>query len=177
LQFAVNSRKRGSRFPESDCRSGSAPLRRVPLIAAFTLMAIGALAFAQHTDAQQASGFVQSRGGKFVLDGAEFRVAGVNNHYLTYGTPKEVLAVLDDAVAMKANVVRTIVTPIIGSLDGRVPTIWNWQSRLDSSNLGVHSVYMVYWDPSSGSMATNEGPDGLERLDVFFHGIGTPLWG
>ena len=78
-------------------------------------------------------GFVERRGDRFFLDGAEFRVAGVNNHYLPYGSQKEVTAVLDDAVAMKANVVRTFVQPIIGSLDGRVATVWNWQSHANSA--------------------------------------------
>ncbi|MFW8586377.1 hypothetical protein ACOJBM_20440 [Rhizobium beringeri] len=63
--------------------------------------------------------------GDFLLDGKPFRVAGVNNHYLTFGSSGEVTRVLDDATAMGANVVRTFLQPVIGSLDGRVPTIWN----------------------------------------------------
>lgn len=45
-------------------------------------------------------------------------MAGVNNHYLTFGSSAEVTRVLDDATAMGANVVRTFLQPVIGSLDG-----------------------------------------------------------
>lgn len=61
-------------------------------------------------------GFVTVAGSRFMLDGSEFRVAGVNNHYLTFGSDREVLAVLDDAVAMGANVVRTFLQPVIGPM-------------------------------------------------------------
>jgi mannan endo-1,4-beta-mannosidase len=114
---------------------------------------------------RESQAFVEHRGDKFFLNGKEFRVAGVNNHYLAYGSPREVTAVLDDAVAMNANVVRTIVAPIIGSLDGRVATIWNWRSNADSSNLGVKGAYMAYWDPVARSMAINDRPNGLQKLD------------
>jgi mannan endo-1,4-beta-mannosidase len=109
--------------------------------------------------------FVTQSGGRFMLNGKEYRVAGVNNHYLAYGSQKEVEAVLDDAQAMNVNVVRMIVTPIIGSLDGQMRTIWNWRSDADSSNLGVSGAYMAYWDPTTRSMAINDGPNGLQRLD------------
>jgi hypothetical protein len=45
-------------------------------------------------------------------------MAGVNNHYLTFGSAVEVTRVLDDAVAIGANVVRTILQPVIGSILG-----------------------------------------------------------
>ena len=74
--------------------------------------------------------------------------------------------VLDDTVAMGANVVRTFIQPIIGSLDGTTqPTIWSWRANVDSSDLGVHGTYMAYWDPQRGAMAVNEGASGLQRLD------------
>ena len=109
--------------------------------------------------------FVTTRGYKFYVDGAEFRVAGVNNHYLPWGSREEVIRVLDDAVAMNANVVRTFIEPIIGSLDNSSPTIWDWKSRNDSSNLGVNGAYMAYWDPTKRAMDINYGPDGLEKID------------
>lgn len=109
--------------------------------------------------------FVRVEGSGFVLDGRPFRIAGVNNHYLTFGSEDEVVRVLDDAVAMGANVVRTFLQPVIGSLDGDVPTVWNWKSTADASNLGTRGVYMMRWDPTVGRMAVNDGPDGLQRVD------------
>ncbi len=114
---------------------------------------------------QPRPGFVSVSGDHFVLDGRQFRVAGVNNHYLMFGSPAEVTRVLDDAVAMHVNVVRTFLQPVIGSLDGTMPTIWNWKSTSDSSNLGVHGNYVLSWDPAAASMAINDGPTGLQRLD------------
>lgn len=116
-----------------------------------------------------ATGFVTTQGHNFMLHGRRFRVAGVNNHYLVYGSHQEVTRVLDDAVAMHANVVRTFIQPIIGSLDGQMPTIWNWKSNADSSNLGVHGVFMASWDPAAKAMVVNTGPDGLERVDFLIH--------
>jgi len=109
--------------------------------------------------------FVTREQQNFVWKGKLFRVAGVNNHYLAYGSRQEVTRVLDDAVAMNANVVRTFIQPIIGSLDGRMPTIWNWKSTADSSNLGVHGVFMAAWDPDKKVMIINPGENGLARID------------
>jgi mannan endo-1,4-beta-mannosidase len=127
---------------------------------------------AAHADAGDAASsrggdaFVAASGTHFTLRGKPYFVAGVNNHYLTFGYPSEVTAVLDDAVAMKANVVRTFLQPVIGSLDGEtVPTIWPWRSRAESSNLGAHGVYMLYWDTVHNRPAFNDGPNGLQRLD------------
>jgi mannan endo-1,4-beta-mannosidase len=112
------------------------------------------------------AGFVGRSGTHFVLDGRPFDVAGVNNHYLPWGSDKEVIQVLDDAIAMHANVVRTFIGPVIGSPDGAIPTIWSWKSAADSSNLGVRGTYMVYWDPARPGMAVNDGANGLQRLDA-----------
>src|ERR1700681_882888 len=76
-----------------------------------------ALDAAKQTDHAVAEGFVGRSGTSFVLNGRRFPVVGANNHYLTYGSREEVLRVLDDAVAMGANVVRTFVQPVIGSKD------------------------------------------------------------
>src|SRR6478609_11518204 len=109
------------------------------------------------------TGFVTTQGTSFMLDGRTFRVAGVNNHYLAYASRDEVIRVLDDAVAMNANVVRTFVTPIIGSGDGRMQTIWKWRSPADASNLGVRGAWMAAWDPDKSAMVINQGPNGLEK--------------
>jgi mannan endo-1,4-beta-mannosidase len=110
--------------------------------------------------------FVSVEGAHFVLDDHRFNVAGVNNHYLVFGSKAEVDRVLDDATAMGANVVRTFIEPVIGSLDGeRVPTIWDWRKAASSSDLGVHGVYILYWDDRADRMGINDGPDGLQRFD------------
>lgn len=54
-----------------------------------------------------ATSHIKTSGTNFALDGRPFFVTGVNNHYLTYRSQAEVTRVLDDAVAMGANVVRT----------------------------------------------------------------------
>lgn len=109
--------------------------------------------------------FVKASGVNFTLNGNPFFVTGVNNHYLTFGSRAEVNRVLDDAVAMGANVVRVMMQPVIGSLDGSVPTIWDWRSKADSSDLGVHGNYLLYWDSAAGKMAINGGPNGMQRVD------------
>jgi mannan endo-1,4-beta-mannosidase len=138
-------------------------------ISTFALAAIVAMCCGvidPSTSAEPVSDFVSREGTHFVLDGKPFFVAGINNHYLTFGSPREVTLVLDDAVAMGANVVRTFIQPIIGSLDGTTkPTVWKWRSNADSSDLGVHGTYMFYWDAQRGAMAANEGANGLQRLD------------
>ena len=110
-------------------------------------------------------GFVGRVGTSFMLNEAPFRVAGVNNHYLAFGSQAETVAVLDDAQAMSANVVRTFVQPVIGSPDGSVATIWNWKSTGDSGDMGAKGRYVLSFDPATQRMAFNDGDDGLRRLD------------
>jgi mannan endo-1,4-beta-mannosidase len=112
-----------------------------------------------------ATAFVRTSGTEFTVDGKTFYVTGVNNHYLTFGSQNEVTRVLDDAAAMGANVVRTFLQPVIGSLDGSVPTIWNWHSQADAYDLGVKGTYLLHWDPHKGEMAINDGPDGVQKID------------
>jgi mannan endo-1,4-beta-mannosidase len=126
-------------------------------------------AAAKNAAARRQRDFVTRRDNEFFVRGTKFRVAGVNNHYLPWGSKQEVTRVLDDAVAMHANVVRTFIAPIIGSTDGSAPTIWNWQSKSDSSNLGVNGAYMAAWDPTRKSIAVNVGPDGLGRIDFLIN--------
>ena len=115
--------------------------------------------------AEPAAGFVTARGTGFILDGKPFRVAGVNNHYLTFSSDAEVTRVLDDAVAMGANVVRTFIQPVIGSADGAVPSIWNTGSTAEASNLGTRGAHVLSFDPVARRMVVNDGPNGLGRLD------------
>jgi mannan endo-1,4-beta-mannosidase len=130
------------------------------ILAALLLSAAPALA----SDGQR-PGFVSREGTAFMLDGKPFRVAGVNNHYLSFGSRAEVTRVLDDAVAMGANVIRTFLQPVIGSPDGSVPTIWNWKSEADASDLGTRGMYVMSWDKAANRVAFNDGPDGLARMD------------
>src|ERR1700691_2131249 len=58
-------------------------------------------------DAPPTTSFVKASGAAFTIDGQPFFVTRVNNHYLTFGSKDEVVRVLDDAVAMGANAVRT----------------------------------------------------------------------
>ncbi|BCG96180.1 hypothetical protein MesoLj131a_50440 [Mesorhizobium sp. 131-2-1] len=109
--------------------------------------------------------FIKTSGTNFTLDGKPFFVTGANNHYLTYGSQVEVTRVLDDAVAMGANVVRTFLQPVIGSVDGSVPTIWDWRLEGEASNLAVKGTYLLYWDPSQNGMAINDGANGMQKVD------------
>jgi mannan endo-1,4-beta-mannosidase len=108
---------------------------------------------------------VKRAGTQFMLDGHPFYITGANTHYLAWGTDKEVDHVLDDAVSMNFNVIRTFISVTRGSLDGRVPTIWEWDRADDSSNLGMNGVYFVYWDAGANRIAFNDGANGLQRID------------
>jgi mannan endo-1,4-beta-mannosidase len=116
-------------------------------------------------DNPSATSFVKTSGTQFTLDDRPFFVTGVNNHYLTYASKKEVLGVLDDATAAGANVIRTYLQPVIGSLDGSIPTIWNWRLEADASDLGTKGAYVLYWDPGENKMAVNDGANGVQKVD------------
>ncbi len=142
------------------------PLVVTLAIAVVAMALISVKATALRTGDRARPGFVSREGAHFVLDGKPFFVAGVNNHYLTFGSPAEIRRVLDDAVAMGATVVRTFIQPVIGSPDGVIqPTIWDWRKRAASSDLGVHGNYLIYWDPVQNRMALHEGVEGMQRLD------------
>ncbi|ACL61603.1 glycoside hydrolase 5 family protein [Methylobacterium nodulans] len=126
--------------------------------------ALGLLALAAWTPAS-ADPFVRTAGTKFILRGKPFFVAGANNHYLPWGSEEEVTQVLDDAVALGANTIRTLLGPVIGSPDGSTPTIWNWKSKATSYNLGVNGTYLLYWDARERQMGINDGPNGLQKID------------
>ncbi|MER8556643.1 hypothetical protein NKH37_31575 [Mesorhizobium sp. M1217] len=99
----------------------------------FALLSVPAAVSA--ADSLSATSFIKTSGTEFTVDGRPFFVTGVNNHDLTYGSQDEVTRVLEDAVAMGANVVRIFLQPVIGSPDGSIATIWNWRLEADASNL------------------------------------------
>ena len=144
---------------------GLGVLTRLAAIGATLVIAVAWEGEVAHAAVEARPGFVSRVGTEFTLDGAPFRVAGVNNHYLAFGSQPEIIAVLNDAQAMGANVVRTFVQPVIGSLDGAVPTIWNWKSTGDSADMGAKGRYVLAFDPVAQRMVFNDGDDGLRRLD------------
>src|SRR5437899_4253218 len=103
---------------------------------------LSALAAVSAAEDSAATSFIETSGTDFTLDGRPFFVTGVNNHYLTFGSQAEVTRVLDDAKATGANIVRTFLQPVIGSLDGSVATIWNWRVVADASDLAVKGTYL-----------------------------------
>jgi mannan endo-1,4-beta-mannosidase len=129
----------------------------------FALLAAPAAVSA--ADDPSARSFIKTSGTQFTVDGRPFFVAGVNNHYLTFASQDEVTRVLDDAVVMGANVVRSFLQPVIGSLDGSVATIWNWRIEADASDLAVKGTYLLYWDPRAGGIAINDGANGMQKVD------------
>jgi mannan endo-1,4-beta-mannosidase len=118
--------------------------------------------------AEPTNEFVKATGTSFSVNGKPFFVSGVNNHYLIYGTDTEVKEVLDDAVALGANVIRTFLTPVIGDPDDDRTTIWTFHNpRANTSDgLNVHGNFLLYWDKNTYQMAINEGPNGMQKVDV-----------
>jgi mannan endo-1,4-beta-mannosidase len=159
-----------TRRPRRDCDGHSViPCRKAgPGLAGFLIAAASLAWFTAIVPLQAAAaGYVHSDGTQFILDGKEFYVTGVNNHYLSWASDAEITRVLDDAVALGANVVRTFLGPVIGSPDGEaMPTIWRFQNKeADTSDLNVHGRYVLYWDPATRRMAIN--PDGMRQTDFF----------
>ena len=148
---------------------------RWPLVLSLAIFAgamtwISVKTVALRADLPARPGFASREGAHFILDGKAFFVAGINNHYLTFGSPAEVRRVLDDSVAMGVTVVRTFIQPVIGSPDGIIqPTIWDWRKPAELSDLGVHGNYLIYWDPSQNRMALHEGAAGMQRLDYLLN--------
>lgn len=144
----------------------------ISLLTLSCLVIVSLLAIRMPTVSAAPAGFVGTCGTNFCLNGQIFNVAGTNNHYLGFGTQGEVDQVLNDAKAMNANVVRTIMHSVRGSLDstqqnqGTVPLKWNWGSTADSGNMGMKGVYILYWDTATQKMAWNDSTDnGLGRWD------------
>ncbi|HEX7882943.1 MAG TPA: cellulase family glycosylhydrolase [Afipia sp.] len=137
----------------------------VLMVAALAAPAVVGAADGPAVDAPSQTSFIKAQGTRFTANGKPFFVTGVNNHYLTFGSQQEVTRVLDDAVAMGANVVRTFLQPVIGSLDGSMATIWQWRVEADASDLGVKGTYLIYWDDREGGMAFNDGANGMQKVD------------
>lgn len=117
------------------------------------------------THSANADPFVRVQGLQFTLNGARFPVVGVNNHYLPWGSAGEVRRVLDAAAAVGATVVRTFLSPVIGSLDGSTPTIWKPEAGDTSNDLNTHGMFLLSWDPKLKAMLINTGPTGLQHID------------
>ena len=116
-------------------------------------------------------GFVEVSGTGFTVGGRPFYVAGANNHYLPWGSDAEIDAVLNDARALRFNVVRTFLDSVIGSRDlTTVPTIWPGgfsfaDTGASVSEFNTRGTYFLYWDTVTNRMAINDGPTGLQRVD------------
>lgn len=150
-------------------------IMRTPLYRLALVILLLAATYGPQTAPTTAAGpnFVGRSGTNFVLNGQPFYVAGTNNHYLGWGSQYEVDRVLEDAKAMNFNVVRTIMHSVIGDPTGATkPTIWNWQSTADTSNMGMNGVYLLYWDNATNQMAWNDGPNGLQRWDYVIYKAG-----
>ncbi len=144
---------------------------RLARIGAFFLLgAFGGISALTSTAQAAPKGFVTRAGTQFRLDGRPFFVGGTNIHYLGWGTRAEVDAVLQDAKSMNFNVVRTILHSVIASPElSKVDpknSIWNFPSTNDSSNMGMHNTYILYWDSTKNDWAWNDSTvNGLGRWD------------
>jgi mannan endo-1,4-beta-mannosidase len=98
--------------------------------------------------------FVRSSGIQFSLNDQAFRVAGANNYYLGFESDSMVMPVLDLAVQMGLNTIRTwAFLDCASAVSGSVPPN------------AKDGVFFQYLDSTTGSPAYNDGPNGLERLD------------
>jgi mannan endo-1,4-beta-mannosidase len=113
----------------------------------------------------KADEFVKTSNTIFTLGGKPFYITGVNNHYVTYAMESEVLRVLNDSVTLGATTIRIFLQPVIGSLDDEVPSTWDWKRDVDSNSGGMHGAYLLYWNNTTGAMAVNEGPNGMQKID------------
>ena len=100
------------------------------------------------------SGFVTRRGSKLELDGKQFEFAGTNNYYLGYKSSAMADNVLDDAQAARFDVVRT----------------WGFQDFQNPDGTGsvqsnFEGVWYQAWDAAAGHPITNDGANGLQKLD------------
>jgi mannan endo-1,4-beta-mannosidase len=101
------------------------------------------------------SNFVRARGTQFSLDGKPFRVAGANNYYLGFESEAMVEPVLDLALQMGLNALRTWAFLDCGAATpGSAPVN------------AKGGVYFQYQNSITGKVEFNDGPDGLERLDL-----------
>ena len=139
---------------------------RLFTLATLSLLPLGCMGQKTPKDnSNHPGGFVYASGTHFELDGHPFYIAGTNHHYLHFAYPSEVQNFLDDAAALKVNVVRLLAFIDIGSLDGTTrPTTWH---KYDNSTyqLNTNGIYFQYWDTETNSIQYNDGPNGLQHLD------------
>jgi mannan endo-1,4-beta-mannosidase len=110
--------------------------------------------------------FITAGGTGFRLGGERFSVAGANNHYLGWASRSEVDDLLGTARGMGFNVVRSIMSCVIGSLDGTArPAVWDWRGGGDTAH-SARGVHVLYWDAARNTWAWNDSTaDGLGRWD------------
>jgi len=125
------------------------------VVVATAALLISPLAVAPaHAAPSASTSFVTAKGSSLRLDSKTFEFAGTNNYYLGYKSEAMVDAVLDDADEAGFDVVRT----------------WGFQDFQNPDGSGsVHQnfegVWYQAWDDAAGAPVTNEGADGLQRLD------------
>ncbi|MFC4589161.1 cellulose binding domain-containing protein [Sphaerisporangium corydalis] len=124
------------------------------LAAALVLPAVPAVAAPA---AAAPAGFVSASGGKFILNGKDFRYGGSNNYYMIFGSQAMTDDVFADAKSMNLTVLRAWASLDIGSLDGSMPSV-DGGPKAD--------VYFQYWDPAARRPVYNDGATGLQRLDA-----------
>lgn len=94
----------------------------------------------------------------FELAGKPFCFAGANNYYPIYKSRAAVSDVFAAARGLGFRVMRVWAMLDRGSLDGSVPNVDGQGHK--------QGVYFQYWDPARQRPAYNDGPDGLQRLDL-----------
>jgi mannan endo-1,4-beta-mannosidase len=97
-------------------------------------------------------------GAVFLLDGKPMCFHGSNNYYLIFKNEAMIDSVFGNSKKIGLNVFRHWGHLDRGSLDGKVPHLED-----DGTKEGV---YFQYWDTKTNAPAYNEGPDGLQRLDL-----------
>lgn len=107
-------------------------------------------------------------GAVFLLDGEPMCFHGSNNYYLAFKSEAMVDSVFENSKKIGLQVFRHWGFTDRGSLDGSIPHVDG-----DGTKEGV---YFQYWDTQLGRPAYNDGPDGLQRLDLMMakareHGI------
>jgi mannan endo-1,4-beta-mannosidase len=159
LDLVDDSRAWRQREPTAARRSSA---RRSSLAGALcsSLLCFGCLKLADRS-AQSALAVDVSPPASFELEGKPFCFAGANNYYLASKPRRMVDDVLIAAKQLGFPVVRIWGFLDIGSLDGRVPHV---DERGDAAGK-KDGIYFQYFDPATGKVAYNEGPDGLPKLD------------
>ena len=102
----------------------------------------------------------------FVVDGKPFCFSGTNNYYLPWHEKSMVDDVLDSAVQLNMDVIRTWAFLDIGALDGVVPHVDDTNEEKGTKG----GVYFQYWDTEAKMVKINEGENGMPHLDYLLDG-------